>query len=303
MQEITNKSRHADRDHADQIQRYENELKSLRLRSESGVDLLRKENDLTKSKATKTIDELEKQLSTITEKFFDMQKLFEQKLAEQQTNYQNNIQQCEHDYEKKLQSLKQDLKQFNEKYQLLAQHHEQAQNELKQKNHELKQYTETCTQQRELIEKSEKAFVQIKTDLEKKFHEKVSSSGSVTQTMPSLSRFKKSMKRHVRMNNSWWTTWIVNTPKSARNSSWNTSKAKISRFRKNAFFVNSFVVLSTSTEETLRNSYKKDLEEVKRKYEQSTDKQEEKMKNELQQIDKLSVEKKLAHENEKQQVM
>jgi chromosome segregation ATPase len=186
LQEITNKCRHADRDHADQIQRFENELKSLRLRSESGVDLLRKENDLTKSKATKTIDELEKQLSTITEKFFDMQKLFEQKLAEQQTNYQNNIQQCEHDYEKKLQSLKQDLKQFNEKYQVLAQHHEQAQNELKQKNQELKQYNETCTQQRELIEKSEKAFVQIKTDLEKKFHEKVCPRRSLTPT-PSFS--------------------------------------------------------------------------------------------------------------------
>ena len=103
-----------------------------------------------------------------------MQKLFEQKLAEQQTNYQSNIQQCEHDYEKKLQSLKHDLKQFNEKYQVLAQHHEQAQNELKQRNQEVKQYNETCTQQRELIEKSEKAFVQIKADLEKKFHEKVS---------------------------------------------------------------------------------------------------------------------------------
>lgn len=148
-------------------------MKSLRLRCESGVDLLRKENDLTKSKATKTIDELEKQLSSITEKFFDMQKLFEQKLAEQQQNYQSNIQQCEQDYEKKLQTLKQELKQFNEKYQSLAQHHEQIQNEHKQKSQELKQYHETCTQQRDLIEKSEKAFVQIKSDLEKKFHEKV----------------------------------------------------------------------------------------------------------------------------------
>jgi len=165
--------RHADRDHADQVQRYENELKSLRLRCESGVDLLRKENDLTKSKATKTIDELEKQLSTITEKFYDMQKLFEQKLNTQQTTYQNNIQQCENDYEKKIHLLKQEIKQLNEKFHLITQQNEQFQNELKQKNHELKQYNETCSQQRDLIEKSEKAFVQIKNDLEKKFHEKV----------------------------------------------------------------------------------------------------------------------------------
>jgi sugar-specific transcriptional regulator TrmB len=166
--------RHSDRDHADQVQRYENELKSLRLRCDSGVDLLRKENDLTKSKATKTIDELEKQLSTITEKFYDMQKLFEQKLNDQQTNYQNNIQQCENDYEKKLQLLKQELKQLNEKFHLTIQHNEQLQNEFKQKNQDFKQVNETCTQQRDLIEKSERAFAQIKTDLEKKFHDKVS---------------------------------------------------------------------------------------------------------------------------------
>ena len=173
MQELTNKFRHADRDHVDEIQRYENELKSLRLRCESGVDLLRKENDLTKSKATKTIDELEKQLSTITEKFYDMQKLFEQKLADQQTTYQNNIQQCENDYEKKIQLLKQEVKQLNEKLHLAVQQNEQLQMDLKQKNQEVKQWNETCGQQRDLIEKSERAFVQIKNDLEKKFHEKV----------------------------------------------------------------------------------------------------------------------------------
>ncbi|CAF5002336.1 unnamed protein product, partial [Rotaria sp. Silwood1] len=172
IQELTNKLRHADRDHADQIQRYENELKSLRLRSESGVDLLRKENDLTKSKATKTIDELEKQLSTITEKFYDMQKLFEQKLNEQQTTYQNNIHQCENDYEKKLQLLKQEIKQSTEKFHLAIQQNEQLQNDLKQKHQEFKQLNETCIQQKDLIEKSEKAFAQIKIDLEKKFHEK-----------------------------------------------------------------------------------------------------------------------------------
>lgn len=102
-----------------------------------------------------------------------MQKLFEQKLMEQQNHYQSNIQQCEQDYEKKLQTLKQENKQLNDKYQNLAQHSEQLQNELKQKNLDLKHWNETAAQQRELIEKSEKAFVQIKNDLERKFHEKV----------------------------------------------------------------------------------------------------------------------------------
>lgn len=41
---------------------------------------------------------------------------------------------------------------------------------------------------------------------------------------------------------------------------------------------------------------------MKRKYEQAMEKHDEKMKYDYQQIDKLSVEKKLAHENEKQKV-
>lgn len=103
-----------------------------------------------------------------------MQKLFEQKLAEQQTTYQNNIHLCENDYEKKIQLSKQEIKQLNEKIQQTAQNNEQLQVELKQKYQEVKQFNETCLQQRDLIEKSEKAFAQIKVDLEKKFHEKVS---------------------------------------------------------------------------------------------------------------------------------
>ena len=152
---------------------------------------MKKENDLTKSKATKTIDELEKQLATITEKFFDMQKLFEQKLTEQQSHYQANIQQCENDYEKKLQMLKQENKQMNEKYQNVVQHLEQLQNELKQKNQEIKHLNENCHQQRDLIEKSEKAFVQIKNDLERKFHEKVRFSMFFVLFTFSIFRFKK----------------------------------------------------------------------------------------------------------------
>jgi peptidoglycan hydrolase CwlO-like protein len=102
-----------------------------------------------------------------------MQKLFEQKLNDQQTTYQNNIQQCENDYEKKIQLLKQEIKQLNEKFHLAIQQNDQLQNDLKQKHHEVKQFNETCSQQRDLIEKSERAFVQIKNDLEKKFQEKV----------------------------------------------------------------------------------------------------------------------------------
>lgn len=102
-----------------------------------------------------------------------MQKLFEQKLNDQQATYQNNIHQCENDYEKKIQLLKQELKQSNEKFQLVVQQNEQFQSDIKQKHHEYKQLNEACLQQRDLIEKSEKAFAQIKLDLEKKFHEKV----------------------------------------------------------------------------------------------------------------------------------
>ncbi len=65
--------------------------------------------------------------------------------------------------------------------------------------------------------------------------------------------------------------------------------------RKNLFF---FV----RNEEKLRTNFNKEIDELKRKYEQSVEKQEEKMKYDLQQIDKLSVEKKLLHENEKQKV-
>jgi hypothetical protein len=55
-------------------------------------------------------------------------------------------------------------------------------------------------------------------------------------------------------------------------------------------------------EEKLRANLTKEIEDIKRKYDEAIEKQEEKMKYELQQIDKLSVEKKLAHENEKQKV-
>lgn len=56
-------------------------------------------------------------------------------------------------------------------------------------------------------------------------------------------------------------------------------------------------------EEKLRMNFNKEIDELKRKHEQMMEKQEEKMKSELQQIDKFSVEKKLAHENEKQKVI
>ncbi len=55
-------------------------------------------------------------------------------------------------------------------------------------------------------------------------------------------------------------------------------------------------------EEKFRVNLTKEIDDIKRKYEQAIEKQEEKMKYDLQQIDKLSVEKKLAHENEKQKV-
>ncbi|CAF0849754.1 unnamed protein product [Rotaria sordida] len=269
IQELTNKLRHADRDHADQIQRYENELKSLRLRNESGVDLLRKENDLTKNKATKTIDELEKQLSTITEKFYDMQKLFEQKLNEQQTSYQNNIHQCENDYEKKIQLLKQEMKQLNDKFHLAIQQNEQLQNELKQKHQEFKQLNETCLQQKDLIEKSEKAFAQIKIDLEKKFHDKIQEINDKAR-QNELQLIENLNRDHVKV----------------------CEKLKLE-----------YEQIKEQNEEKIRTNFNKDIEEIKHKYDQATEKQEQKMKYDLQQIDKLSVDKKLVHENEKQKLI
>jgi hypothetical protein len=61
----------------------------------------------------------------MTEQFHDLQKLFEEKLIDQQKNYQNNIQQCENDYEIKIQTLKQDLKEWNKKYYLSIQQNDQ----------------------------------------------------------------------------------------------------------------------------------------------------------------------------------
>ncbi len=133
VQELTNKQRHIDRDHTSSIQRYENEIKSVRLRYDSNADLLRKENDILKSKSTKTIDDLESKLSTITEKLGDIQRLFDDKLKQQQINYHNNIKLCENDYERKIQTLKQELKEFNNKYLSAIQQNEQ----LKQQKNDL----------------------------------------------------------------------------------------------------------------------------------------------------------------------
>ncbi len=77
------------------------------------MDLLRQENEALKSKSSKTIEDLEKKLANITDKFHDLQKLYEQKLTDQQTNYHSNIKQCGNDYEKKIQSLKHEIKELN----------------------------------------------------------------------------------------------------------------------------------------------------------------------------------------------
>ena len=55
-------------------------------------------------------------------------------------------------------------------------------------------------------------------------------------------------------------------------------------------------------EEKLRAHYQKEIDEIKRKYEQTLEKQGDKLKLDLDQIDKLAVERKLAHDNEKQKV-
>ncbi len=52
----------------------------------------------------------------------------------------------------------------------------------------------------------------------------------------------------------------------------------------------------------MRQNFNKEIEEIKRKYEQKIEKKDEKIKIDLQEINKLSVEIKHKHENEKQQV-
>jgi F0F1-type ATP synthase membrane subunit b/b' len=72
-----------------------------------------------------------------------MQKLSEEKFQKQQMIHRDNIKQCENDYKKQIEILKE-------------QKNEQLQNELKQ--------------QKDLIETN---FVQVKTDLENHFQDKV----------------------------------------------------------------------------------------------------------------------------------
>jgi hypothetical protein len=63
----------------------------------------------------------------------DIQRLFDDKLKQQQINYHNNIKLCENDYERKIQTLKQELKEFNNKYLSAIQQNEQ----LKQQKNDL----------------------------------------------------------------------------------------------------------------------------------------------------------------------
>ena len=63
----------------------------------------------------------------------EIQRLFDDKLKQQQINYHNNIKQCENDYERKIQTLKQELKEFNNKYLSAIQQNEQ----LKQQKNDL----------------------------------------------------------------------------------------------------------------------------------------------------------------------
>jgi len=59
-----------------------------------------------------------------------------------------------------------------------------------------------------------------------------------------------------------------------------------------------FFFLLFRNEEKLRQNFNKEIEEIKHKYEQTT----QQIKNDLQQINKLSIDTKFTHENDKQQV-
>ena len=147
---MTNKQRHADRDRAEGVQRHENEMKSVRVRYESNIDLLQHENELKKSQARKTIEELEKKLTMINEKFHSLQRLFESKAQEEQINHQKSTDQLNSDHEEKMKTVRQELRKLNE----------QLERQLKQ--------------QKEILEQNERTFAQIKTDLESKYQRQVS---------------------------------------------------------------------------------------------------------------------------------
>jgi len=102
-------------------------LKSVRLRCESSIDLLQKENTVYKTKSSQTINDFEKKVSILADKYLSLQKSFEQQLLEQQRTYQSNLKQCTNEYERKIQSLKQDVKDLNHKYQSTIQRTEQLQ--------------------------------------------------------------------------------------------------------------------------------------------------------------------------------
>ena len=146
---MTSKQRHADRDRAELIQRQENELKSLRVRYESNIDLLQKENELKKSQARKTIEELEKKLTMISEKFQGLQRLFESKVQEEQINHQKSLDQLNSEHDEKMKTVRQELRKLNE----------QLEQQLKQ--------------QKEILEQNERTFAKIRTDLESRYQHQV----------------------------------------------------------------------------------------------------------------------------------
>lgn len=175
VQELANKQRYENRNYKDEIQRYENELKSARLRHQSSIDLLEKENHVYKSKSSQTISDFEKKVSILSDKYLSLQKSFETQLVEQQQTYQNNLKQCTNDYEKKLQLLKQDIKDLNQKYHLSIQRNEQLQKdhieEINRKTEQLKSEYEQTNRQveekyRKELEELQSNYDQSRFDLQ-----------------------------------------------------------------------------------------------------------------------------------------
>ncbi|CAF5059661.1 unnamed protein product, partial [Rotaria magnacalcarata] len=223
VQELTNRQRHIDRNNADKIQRYDNEIKSINLRCESTVDLLRKENDILKSKSRKTIDDLETKLLKITEQFHEIEKAFELKTNEQQLSYHNKMKQCENDYEKIILALKQELKEQNKKYILSIHHNEQIQNELRQLKHK------------------------ITIDLENQIQEMNDRTHETEQMLMNKLKFEYEQANH-------------------------------------------------RDQEKLREKFNKEIQDIKRKYEQIVEKNEETVNNDLKKLDQASVDTKRTHE-------
>ena len=114
-----------------------------------------------------------------------------------------------------------------------------------------------------------------------------------------MNNLSSSNAKYLDARNEWSSTrkWTAIDRKS-ENRIWTVAAA----VRRLYFSEKEFVYSNFRNEQLLRENFNKELEESKRRYEQTISKKDEKTKNDLERINKLSMEVKVKHENEKQEV-